>query len=663
MKRKLLIADDSEINRQILQTQLNANYDIFEACDGIEALQILTDTYDEISVVLLDINMPNMNGYEVLQRMNEDDRMCKIPVIVMTGDNEIQTEAKVLELGAIDFILKPFQPEIIKRRIMNTIHLRETAAEVNAIRNDPLTGLLNRAAFFDLAGSMIADHEPGYYCMACYDINHFKVINDQYGTKMGDAVLIQTGEVFEDGFAKEGGIVCRIMADHFAVLFPVSLFDTDVLTDIRKRASTLDGQIAPIHFTIGRYIVSDIALPVSAMYDRAMLASASAKGSADENIATFTESMRESVILEQRMVSEANNALVEKQFEVWLQPQYNHSNGALVGAEALVRWRHPERGLISPGLFIPLFEKNGFIYRLDKFVWEETCRLLRKWIDEDLHPVPVSVNISRNDVYHDDLVPFIIGLLDKYHLPVDLLRLEITESAFAKSGSQVISVVKELVDYGFTMEIDDFGSGYSSLNTLKDVPAQVLKLDMRFLEGVENTSRGGNIIESVIRMAKWINMSVIAEGVETIEQANYLTSIGCSYIQGYLYSKPLPVAQYEQFAQTKAKEVQMLAMQKIAHFDNISFWEPASIDTFIFNSFVGGAMVFEYQNGKCSIVRVNSQYVKIILGENGTVEEALKLDWLDYCDESVAHSIISDLNRAIDDDKEINAEVCLLSTM
>lgn len=663
MKRKLLIADDSEINRQILQTQLNANYDIFEACDGIEALQILTDTYDEISVVLLDINMPNMNGYEVLQRMNEDDRMCKIPVIVMTGDNEIQTEAKVLELGAIDFILKPFQPEIIKRRIMNTIHLRETAAEVNAIRNDPLTGLLNRAAFFDLAGSMIADHEPGYYCMACYDINHFKVINDQYGTKMGDAVLIQTGEVFEDGFAKEGGIVCRIMADHFAVLFPVSLFDTDVLTDIRKRASTLDGQIAPIHFTIGRYIVSDIALPVSAMYDRAMLASASAKGSADENIATFAESMRESVILEQRMVSEANNALVEKQFEVWLQPQYNHSNGALVGAEALVRWRHPERGLISPGLFIPLFEKNGFIYRLDKFVWEETCRLLRKWIDEDLHPVPVSVNISRNDVYHDDLVPFIIGLLDKYHLPVDLLRLEITESAFAKSGSQVISVVKELVDYGFTMEIDDFGSGYSSLNTLKDVPAQVLKLDMRFLEGVENTSRGGNIIESVIRMAKWINMSVIAEGVETIEQANYLTSIGCSYIQGYLYSKPLPVAQYEQFAQTKAKEVQMLAMQKIAHFDNISFWEPASIDTFIFNSFVGGAMVFEYQNGKCSIVRVNSQYVKIILGENGTVEEALKLDWLDYCDESVAHSIISDLNRAIDDDKEINAEVCLLSTM
>ncbi|HOO62251.1 MAG TPA: response regulator, partial [Bacillota bacterium] len=165
MKRKLLIADDSEINRQILQTQLNANYDIFEACDGIEALQILTDTYDEISVVLLDINMPNMNGYEVLQRMNEDDRMCKIPVIVMTGDNEIQTEAKVLELGAIDFILKPFQPEIIKRRIMNTIHLRETAAEVNAIRNDPLTGLLNRAAFFDLAGSMIADHDPGYYCM------------------------------------------------------------------------------------------------------------------------------------------------------------------------------------------------------------------------------------------------------------------------------------------------------------------------------------------------------------------------------------------------------------------------------------------------------------------------------------------------------------------
>ncbi|MDD3831508.1 MAG: EAL domain-containing protein [Clostridia bacterium] len=354
--------------------------------------------------------------------------------------------------------------------------------------------------------------------------------------------------------------------------------------------------------------------------------------------------MRERLLYEQEIINEMNTALEKEQFEVWFQPIYNHSSGARVGAEALVRWRHPIHGLIPPNELIPTFERNGFVYELDKYVWESVCKYLRTWLDEGIDSLLVSVNISRYDLLKDDLYDVIVGLVNKYNLPISMLRIEITESAFAKDNRRVLDVVKLFVYYGFTVEIDDFGVGYSSLNTLKDVPAQVLKIDMSFLSthydgasqsGEQRISRGGTILESVVRMAKWLGMAVIAEGVETVEQANYLKSIGCDYVQGYLYARPMPAHEYIQHIVGVRKEEKLLTVELVENYDNNKFWDPTSLDTLVFNTYVGGACIIELHNDHIEILRANDKFAKMVGGENCTIKDILSLNLEDHiCDHS-----------------------------
>ena len=660
MQRKLLIVDDNEMNRDMLREMLCREYEVMEADNGKEALKLMENASESISAVLLDIIMPQMDGYEVLAHMRGSEMMSQIPVIVTTGNTEPGSEVKALALGANDFIAKPYNPEIIKHRLSNTISLREKAAIINANKTDALTGLYSRSAFFEIVAEMVSKHEPGHYVMACFDIEKFKVINDQYGNVKGDEVLKYIANIFKEGFGLGGGICSRIMADNYAVLYPKSFMESDEIDQIRKKSEILDGSIPPITFSIGRYIVEDITLSPSAMYDRATIAKTSVKGRFDEHIAIYDESMRNTILREQEIIGEMRTALEEKQFEVWFQPQFNHATKALTGAEALVRWRHPKKGLISPGIFIPIFEKNGFVYEVDKYVWEQTCRYMRKWEDAGYAPVPVSVNISRYDIFRKDLTEVILNLAQKHSISPSMLRLEITESAFAHSSEPIINAVKEFQTHGFTMEIDDFGSGYSSLNTLKDIPADVLKLDMKFLEGEDDTGRGGNILESVVRMSKWIGMAVIAEGVETLEQEDFLKSIGCSCIQGYLYSRPLPMEEYEQLLKDKNTENYRYQLETVKNLDNAAFWNPKSIETLIFNSFVGGASVFEYHQGEVEILRVNDNYVRMLGGDQMTTEDALGLHWEDYLDDEHKNWTLQVVQKAIDSQQEVSDELKLI---
>ena len=378
MLKNILVVDDNEINRKILHNILRKDYQIAEACNGEDALKILWKSHETISAVLLDIAMPVMDGYEVLEQMRKSETLSHIPVIVATGNTEKDAEVKALALGANDFVVKPYNPAILKHRLRNTIKLRETAAAANAVKWDKLTGLYSREAFFDQVAEMVSAQEPGFYVLACFDINGFKVINDQYGTQKGDDILRHIANIFRSGFEPAGGICCRVAADDFAVLYPRSFMESDELEQIRKQAALLGGSIRPVTFSIGRYVIDDLSLSVSAMYDRAVLAETSVKGRYDTHIAQFDKSMRDRLLREQQIVTEMNKALEEGQFEAWLQPQYNHVSGALIGAEALVRWRHPENGLlIPPGEFIPVFERNGFIYEMDKYVWQigrASCR-------------------------------------------------------------------------------------------------------------------------------------------------------------------------------------------------------------------------------------------------------------------------------------------------
>ena len=663
MIRKILVVDDNEMNRKLLCKILSNEYAVLEACNGKEALKTLKYTHDELSAVLLDIIMPEIDGYEVLRLMSEDDNLSQIPVIVTTGSTEEGAEVKVLSLGAKDYVVKPYNPTVIKHRLYNTIRLRETAAFINASRKDKLTGLYNREGFFEKAEELINLHEAGYYVMACFDIDNFKVINDQYGIEKGDEVLKYLAEIFEEGFGRVGGVCCRIMADNFAVLYPRFFMESEEIEEIRNKATLLDGSIIPITFSIGRYPVDDKTVSVSAMYDRASIAEMSVKSRFDIHIAQYEESMREHILREQEIINDMKSALQAQQFEVWFQPQYNHSTSALIGAEALVRWRHPQKGLISPGLFIPVFEKNGFIYELDKYVWEQTCIYLKKWKESGRFSLPISVNISRYDIFKSDLVDVLVGLIEKYQIPVDLLRLEITESAFSQSTGQIIRITKQLMDYGFTLEIDDFGSGYSSLNTLKDVQADILKLDMRFLESTENSARGGNILESIVRMAKWLGMAVIAEGVEEREQADYLQSIGCHYIQGYYYAKPMPAAEFEKQAFEIIKEEKLITLETVETLNNNVFWDPKSMDTLVFNTYVGGANVFEYYKGEVEILRANTKYAEILGGKKYTTEEAMKISWKGHIVENDRLKIRNAIKQAIETGDEITCEAAFINLL
>lgn len=661
MKRTLLVVDDIQTNREILKAILGDEYDTLEAADGQEALSIMSHSYDRISAVLLDLGMPVLDGFGVLSRMQEDTRLKQIPVVVTTVQAEEASEGKALQLGANDYITKPYSPLIVKQRVHNVINLRETAAMINEMQYDHLTGLYSRKAFFDKTEKMIAEKPAGHYVISCLDIDSFKIINDLYGTDMGDKILCSVADILKDGFASLDGICSRMMADDFAVVYPFSLMDSGQLDTILKKASRPDDSVPPITISIGRYIIDDPTLPVSAMYDRAAMAEKNVQGRYDSKGALFDESMREELLVEQQIATEMKQALELGQFEPWFQPQYNHATGKLIGAEALARWRHPERGLISPASFIPIFEKNGFVYELDKCIWEQVCQCLRRWMNEGRDPLPVSVNISRYDIFRDDLLDVLGGLIAQYDIPVELLRLEITESAFSSGVEQIIPVVKLLVSTGFTVEIDDFGSGYSSLNTLKDVPAQIIKLDMRFLESSDDSQRGGNIVESMVRMAGWLGMSVIAEGVETIEQADFLKSIGCFYVQGYLYAKPMPTHEYEALARGDEKQHQMMVLRTVENLDSNNFWSPDSLDTLIFNSYLGGACIYEHFNGQIELLRVNNKYIQVLDSVGMTVGDALKLNWSEHLEEKSLQKMSAALQEATETGAEVSSELVFLS--
>ncbi|NLG03710.1 MAG: EAL domain-containing protein, partial [Clostridia bacterium] len=579
---------------------------------------VLADMYTRLSAILLDIRMPEMDGFEVLKQIQEKSEYRNIPIVIISVDADIATKERAIELGAHAFLSKPFNPILAERILKNLVSMRENAALVNSLSKDKLTGLMSRDLFFDECDKRIAMHEPGYYILSCMDIDNFKVINDQYGMEVGDEVLKHIAKCVNTCVSELDGLACRFTADRFAILYPAEFADSDIVMSNHKLATTPKWINRSLRIRIGRYLVNDSMIRSNIMFERATVAEESLKGRYDIYIAEYTDSMRFSILHEQQIVSDMEQALRNGEFKAFFQPQYNHATKAMIGAEALVRWEK-DGTFISPGEFIPIFERNGFIYEVDKFIWEQVCIYLKKWIDEGMTVLPVSVNISRFDLYKSDFFDVICGLIKKYQIPSDCLRLEVTESAFAESPKHILKMVNQLIDYGFTVEIDDFGSGYSSLNTLKDVPASILKLDMKFFSNTENAQRSGNIIESVVRMAKWLGMAVIAEGVEELNHADFLKSIGCYYIQGYLYAKPMPLEEYEELLQNQGcseqVERKLSRLQAIATLDNIEFWNPKSMEMLIFNSYVGGACIFEYYHGVIELLRVNEQYVH----ELGTV--------------------------------------------
>ncbi len=678
-RKKILVVDDVETNRNLLTEMLKDEYIVLQAKDGRRALLTLRRYGVSISAVLLDLVMPGVDGFEVLQNMQREPILKSIPVIIVSGMDDDENEFRAIEMGAMDFVKKPVDQKLLKLRIKNTVNKQEnerlriqnsylqlqgeeeqryrhivqstetvviehdwvnsvftydkaisqhlagkydhrplwrillsdmvagsmdvkamqtmvyelansktqqhasiriklktntgekhwfemkalkindefniahklliTLNDVNEdmtaeeklrklVERDSLTGIYNRTFFLQKMRDLLGHSQNGKWMLSIIDIDGFKVFNCLYGHDEGDRLLTYIAKQLDSELNHYGGVCGRIQADTFAVLHPSRQDCVERITyafnkGLEKYATTMK-----LSSCTGRYYIEDITMSINAILDCAMIAHRAAKKGTDKDI-YFTEGMQKMLLHDQKIISNMENALENTQFCLYFQPIYEYETHRIVSAEALVRWVLPDKRVILPDEFISLFEQNGFVVKLDNYVWEEACKHLRKWIDEGNKVVPVSVNISRMDICGGTLIDTMIFLTQKYHISPSLLRMEITESTYMSNIDQMIEQVEMLQEKGFIIEMDDFGSGYSSLNILSEVPVDILKLDMKFVLGKDHTGRKSKILGHIINMAKSCHMDIIAEGVETQKQAELLNSLGCNHMQGFYFSKPV----------------------------------------------------------------------------------------------------------------------------
>jgi len=554
-KRRILLIEDEIINREMLKESLAHTYDILVAQTGEEALDIVREEHETISVVLLDLYLPGMSGMDVLKQIKSDPVYAHLPVIVMTSDYEAEVEC--LTYGAIDFISKPYPPAaVILARILRTVELSEDRDTIHWAERDHLTGLYNKDFFYHYAIQLDLYHKNMATDAVVIDVNHFHTINDRYGKSRGDEVLKNIAASLQELVSEDGGIVCRSEADTFMLYCPQR---TDYEALLHKLAFTVENEEAGeshIWMRMGVYAAVDKSMDIEFRFDRAKMAADTVKGNLTSPIAFYDESMHDAEVLAEQLIADFHAAIREKQFVVYYQPKYNvqGKTPVLSSAEALVRWKHPKLGMVNPAVFIPLFEDNGLIQELDHYVWTQAAAQICDWKERLNLCVPVSVNISRVDMYDPDLVDKLGALIRDYRLEMEELILEITESAYTENAKMIVEKVEHLRRLGFKIEMDDFGSGYSSLSMLSTMPIDALKLDMQFIRNAFKERKDTRLLDIMIKLADTFELLTIAEGVETAEQVFTLKQLGCDVIQGYYFSRPLPADEFEQFI-TQEKSV------------------------------------------------------------------------------------------------------------
>lgn len=543
----MMIVDDRSMDRSILRGIFISDYNIVEASDGDEALKLLRGGIN-VDIILLDIFMPKMNGFDFLRTVRKDPAFKDIVIVVNSGEHDEDNEVEALELGADDFINKPYNQRLVRKRIANVVNkvivnrgkAEGKAAELKFIaERDVLTGLYNRETFYEKAREFIDSHEE-LSVICIWNVDRFKVVNELFGSRLGDQVLRNVAHHLIK-VLKDDGTCTRVEADKFYFVTTKKKL-LELRPDIENVLFGKE-QWSPIDYTLqlhmGIYEVTEREMPVYLMCDRATMALNTIKDSYIKRFAYYSDDLKKAILNEQELVIEMEVALNKRQFFVVFQPIVETRTGRTVSAEALVRWNHPVKGLINPGVFVPVFEKNGFISILDLYVCEEVCRFIRQQLDKGVKVVPISINVSRINFYRPEFLERISEILKEYKLDSSYIKLEITEGAYSDNPKFMAEAIKGFKNSAFEVLMDDFGSGYSSLNMLKDFNVDTLKIDMKFISDLETSERADNILYSILQMAKALNMGTVAEGVETKAQYELLASMGCDLIQGYYFSKPM----------------------------------------------------------------------------------------------------------------------------
>ena len=459
-KRHILVADDEMINRELLQNILSDEYDVLMAEDGEMAYDVIRQNRNTLSLILLDLMMPKLNGLDLLSRLKEDPDLKGIPVIVLTSDQASEVESLVR--GAADFIPKPYpQPDVIRARISRSIELAEDRQIISATERDELTGLYSYEYFYRYAEQFDKYHPNSDMDALCLDVNHFHIVNERFGMAKGDEILRRIAGCLMMIFSASDCVICRKTADTFLVYCS----HRDDYTSITDKVSEVCCDMpTSVKLRIGVYASCDKKLDVRARFDRAKIAADLIRNNYSVFVSTFDEKLMENELFAEQLVDEFPKALAEKQFKVFFQPKFNIAGDkpVLSSAEALVRWFHPTLGMISPGKFIPLFEEDGLIAQLDEYIWRTAAETIADWKKRLGVSVPVSVNLSRAEMYDPALVETFGQILDENGLAPGEIHLEITESAYTQDSEQIIGTVNRLRELGYTyvsLDLQGFRSG------------------------------------------------------------------------------------------------------------------------------------------------------------------------------------------------------------
>lgn len=477
----------------------------------------------------------------------------------------------------------------------------------------PLTGLYYGNTFFKEVEKYIDEKKTENACMMAIDIEHFRLYNKIHGREEGDKLLVGISNVLKNFEKQYGGVTGYLGGDNFCVFAVCEDSMLDVLREQIKEEIRRKNNTAGYLPAFGLYRLTEDKVSAAMMYDRATIALSHVLGNYLSRVCEYTVEMDEQVEEEIRMLSDIQEGIERDEFTFFVQPQCDITKGKIVGGESLVRWKHRDKGLVPPGKFIPVLEKNGFIADLDQIVWRKVCRWLSSCLDKGYKPVPISINVSRTDIYSIDVPAYLMSLLDEYNLPKELLKVEITESSYAESGEKIVETAKILRDFGLIVMMDDFGSGYSSLNMLKSVPVDVLKMDMRFLEINESEQEIGiGILDSVINMARQMRLPIVVEGVEEQEQENHLLKMGCRYTQGYFYYKPMPIASFEELiADPRNVDHEGFWCRQTESIHIKEFLDTNLFNDVMANNILGPAAFYDMYENNIQITRVNEQYFRL----------------------------------------------------
>lgn len=459
---------------------------------------------------------------------------------------------KLLSVGAAwacePVSLKNLMVKAVQEMLYNRELIEDGLPLENCLKGEIFAsfGLLNRKQFFKNVNHRLAKSDEKL-CLVAIDIEHFKLFNKWYGRNAGDELLIEVAEALREFESRYNGIAAHFGGDDFAIVLPCN---DEIINELERRLNSIivkKEKSAGFSPALGIYRIENKNIDAIDMYDYAIEALSRVFGHYDKRVCFYEKSFMGDIKKEINIIALAKEALKNDEFTIYLQPQVSINPVRIVGAEALIRWISPERGMISPGEFIPVLEKNGFIGEVDQYVWEKVCSTIRSWIDKGIEPVPVSINVSRIDILSFDTVEYLNELTKKYGIDRKYLKVEITESAYVDNGGKISSAIKNLRESGYMLMMDDFGSGYSSLNMLGETLIDVIKLDMHFL-AVDNGDihRSISILKSVIDMSNNIQIPIVIEGVETEEQEGFLKDMGVWFAQGYLYYRPMPIETFEE---------------------------------------------------------------------------------------------------------------------